>query len=264
MPAADYALLSNEWTSLAGYRQELGTNPKTKLNSWCASNGLDYARMIPKNTAVRKVEGVANQIAYCQQKARDYSTGTAPEPVAAVKPKNTITEPIAALATALPPEFDGVITAMRSMYDKLANDLSAAQSALARATRSEVAMHQRLMEATAETNTLTNKCVILEAQIRKLKNDVASVKLEAEQIKLLKPNAPAPAPEPEVQCDECQAIILDDYVRGDFETDGYDVLCAICADNRGVNDVSEKESSDNSVVELSDESESEEEWESDY
>ena len=248
MPAADYAAIINEWSSLAEYRADLGTNPTSKLITWAGNNNLDYARMIPKNTEVRKIEGVANQIQYCTSKAAEAKAkmdGKTPEPVAAPK----------SVKRATPAPAANHEEALATMTARMELAVKAEKVALKRYT-----------EQVAEVNVLTNKCVQLEAEIRNLKNQLAGTRLEVEQVKMLKgAAAPEPEPEPEsdrAHCDDCNTVVTDIWVAGDFEIDGYDILCMNCSDNRGLNEKESTDSETESVVSAT--SETEETWESDY
>ena len=221
MPAPDYATIINEWTSLAEFRAHLGTNPTSKLVTWAANNNLDYTRVMPKNTEVRKITGVANQMQYCVLKAAEAKAkmeGKTPEPVPA--PKAVKRAPPTAVS-------DDAFAALNARMEL--------------AVKGEKEAQKRCLEQTAEINTLTNKCVQLEAEIRKLRNELAGKRLEVEQVMMLRAT---PAPEPEsdkAHCDDCNTIVTDLWVAGSLEIDGYDILCLNCADNRGLNDTSESE-----------------------
>lgn len=215
MPPADYNKMFNEWTTLAGYRAALGANPAAKLNDWATKNGFDYARLIPKNTEVRKIAGVDAQIKYCNDKAGEAKTkmnGGNPAPVVPMpavvkhaagckcvkcKPANTIVEkpvdkPVD--TTAVPNDFNDVITSIINIQNKLKTDLTKARDSI----------------------------VVLEAKNHTMNIELQALKLENAQLKMLQPAKPP------VTCDICTNDCSDGYRECDYDTDGVDIACTTC------------------------------------
>ena len=214
MPPADYNKMFAEWTTLAGYRAAFGANPAAKLNEWATNNNFDYARLIPKNTEVRKIAGVDAQVKYCNDKAAEAKAkmnGGNPAPVVPVpavvkhaasckcakcKPTNTIVEkPVD--TTAVPNDFNGVITSIINIQNKLKMDLTKARDSI----------------------------VVLEANNHTMNLELQALKLETAQLPMLQPPV---TPKPDVVCDICTNDCSDGYRECDYDTDGVDIACTTC------------------------------------
>lgn len=227
MPPADYNKLIKEWTTVGEYRAELGITPSAKLITWAGNHGLDYARLIPKNTEVRKIAGVAAQVKYCNDKAAEATAklnGVEPPPVvvepAAIKhaanckcktckpTNNIVAPPIVALEAALPADFSGIIKSMSDIYNKLAADLKAANNKIKN-------LEQMVYSAELEAHRW-------ESEFDKSQLAMRGLELEIEQRNILKPTLPV--------CDVCQLPCNDGFKKCDYEVDGIDICCDKCWD----------------------------------
>ena len=126
MQHANHLKSMNEWITIGEYRVELSKNPSVTLISWATKNNFDYARLIPKNTIVRKIVGVDNQLKYCNDKAESIkikmNTKSSNITVQPVTDKSKPV-PIINLEMNVPSHFAGVIKGLQDMYHKMGADL---------------------------------------------------------------------------------------------------------------------------------------------
>jgi hypothetical protein len=238
-----------EWLTMADFYSQTNKVDVAALKTWAFNNGFEYTRLAAKNIAVRKVKGgKGNQIKHCQDKAATEFNSI-----------NSVVEPVA----------QAPVQIKHSKLCKCAKCVASKQPVVD-TNEANLVIATNLRMVKTLTVKVSEMQVIIDFQnkvlddnekmITKLKSDIALVKLEFEQYKMLK-NEPLPNVEKAEEsegayyCEGC-----DDLFEYD-DSDNKGGICLMCNKCANCGCSCDSESNDESVVKEEEESESESEEE---